>query len=248
MMIQGLYVFQGLAAGFTTPQGNSTMACMATIKQRPGGMWEYRRRVPDWLRNILGQKEFRRSLRTKDKAEAKRRVVSFIAEIDLLFANASQTVTLDHQRINALSAVWLAAQVEAGKAEPPDEATIDAHLDALESATEGRRLYPEGSQQEASEQRASMIALMSPTVDSLLIEKGLPNLDQASREKLALELFGDSATYWQTMVRFRLGNYRAVPGLADRPAWVSPVLASADSEDDRQLAFVYPQVLRVPRS
>jgi hypothetical protein len=56
------------------------MAITATTKQRPGGTWEYHRRVPDKLRPLLKLTEVLRSLGTKNKAEAKVRVVAVIVD------------------------------------------------------------------------------------------------------------------------------------------------------------------------
>lgn len=206
---------------------------MATITQRPNGVWEHRRRVPDRLRKVLNLKhDIRRSLHTKDKAEAQRRVLAVIAEVDRLFAAAGQVVTLDHRAIVALAAEWLASRVSASESSPPDADTIDVHLSALQDASEGRRVYPEGSPRAADESRRTMVAFMSSAVDSLLMSKGLPNVDQTSREELAVALFWNDLTYWQTMSKRRAGDYGLVPGLSDAPLWVPPVLLDAKGPSD----------------
>lgn len=192
------------------------MAIMATIKQRPGGTWEYRRRVPDKLRPLLKLTEVRRSLDTKDKGEAKLRVVAVIAEVDRLFAAAGQVVTLDHKRIAALAAEWLSSRVTRDEASPPDVDTIDVQIDAI---------------QDASEDRRSILRMMSSAVDDLLLSKSLPHVDEASREDLSIALFWSDLTYWQTMARRRRNDYGAVPGLADAPRWVPPVGADGSPSD-----------------
>ncbi|WP_273455451.1 DUF6538 domain-containing protein, partial [Nevskia ramosa] len=145
---------------------------MATITQRPSGVWEYRRRVPDRLRGHLGITEVRQSLDTKDKAVAKVRVVAVIADVERRFAAAGQVVTLDHRSVVALAARWLASRVAADEASPPDAETIDRNLGALQDRSEG---YGPGA-----------IASMSSTVDELLIAHDLPNVDQVSRDALAV--------------------------------------------------------------
>lgn len=202
------------------------MAIMATIKQRPGGTWEYRRRVPDRLRPHLGITEVRRSLDTKDKGEAKLRVVAVIAEVDRLFAAAGQVVTLDHKRIAALAAEWLSSRVTRDETSPPDVDTIDVQIDAI---------------QDASEDRSAILRMMSGAVDELLMSKGLPSVDQASREELSIALFWSDLTYWRTMARRRRNDYGAVPGLADAPVFVAPAVASKISgkagDDDAPTSF-----------
>lgn len=168
------------------------MALMATIKQRPGGTWEYRRRVPDKLRPLLKLTEIRRSLDTKDKAEAKVRAVAVMAEVNRLFAAAGQVVTLDHRSIKALAAEWLSAKVARDEVSPPDALTIDVQISAIQDAHEDRR---------------AILRLMSSAVDDLLMSKSLPHVDQASREELSIALFWSDLTYWQTMSRRRAGDY-----------------------------------------
>lgn len=198
------------------------MAHMATIKQRPGGTWEYRRRVPDKLRPLLKLTEVRKSLGTKDKAEAKRQVVAVIAEVDRLFAAAGQVVTLDHQRIVALAAEWLSSRVTRDEATPPDALTIDVQIDAIQNASEDRR---------------AILRLMSSAVDELLMSKGLPNVDQASREELSVALFWSDLAYWQTMSKRRAGDYSAVPRLAHAPVFVPPKIGSKVGNDDAPTSF-----------
>lgn len=199
------------------------MAVMATITQRPSGVWEYRRRVPDRLRGHLGITEVRQSLDTKDKAVAKVRVVAVIADVERRFAAAGQVVTLDHRSVVALAARWLASRVAADEASPPDAETIDRNLGALQDRSEG---YGPGA-----------IASMSSTVDELLIAHDLPNVDQVSRDALAVALFWHSVTYWQTLSRRLSGDYGPVPGLANAPPWVSPVAPAGTRGEDAPLTL-----------
>jgi integrase len=198
------------------------MALMATIKQRPGGTWEYRRRVPDKLRPLLKLTEVRRSLDTKDRAEAKLRVVAVIAEVDRLFAAAGQVITLDHRQVVALAAEWLSSRVTKGEASPPDALTIDVQISAIQDAHEDRR---------------AILRLMSSAVDDLLMSKSLPHVDQPSREDLSIALFWSDLTYWQTMSRRRAGDYGPVPGVAGAPAFVPPAVTSKDAPGESPTSF-----------
>lgn len=196
---------------------------MATLTLRPSGMYEYRRRVPDRLRGHLGLTEVRRSLGTKDKDEAKRRVPAVIAEVDRMFSAAGQVVTLDHRRVVALATRWLASRVSADEASPPDADTIDLHLSALQDRSEGYGM--------------SITASMSSTANDLLMSVGLPNVDQVSRDALAAALFWNSVTYWQTLRRRLSGDYGPVPGIANAPTWVPPVAATAALGEDAALTM-----------
>lgn len=199
------------------------MSFVDTFKKRKTGIYEYRVVIPKHLRSRLGGlTEFRRSLKTRDKATAERVGLPLIAQAQRLIANAEQTVILDNRHVAALAAEWLSSRVARDEASPPDALTIDVQIDAIQAA---------------SDDRAAILRLMSSAVDDLLIAKALPHVDQASREELAVALFWSDLTYWQTMSRRRAGDYGTVPGVADAPAFVAPKTGDKNSSDDAPTSF-----------
>ena len=57
-----------------------------------GGVWVFRRRVPDRLRLVIGTREVRRSLKTGDERVALSRWASVKADVDRIFAEAERGV------------------------------------------------------------------------------------------------------------------------------------------------------------
>lgn len=182
------------------------MSRMADITRRKSGVYELRRRVPFHLQAVLGKKELRQSLGTKDLGEAKRVRLQKDAEIERLFANAGLQVTLTHRDIVSLAAHWLAQKVAAAESTPPDETTIDASLDFLHRADEDKRSAD----------------VMAADVESLLSAEDLLNVSGASRAALAERLFWQSVEFWNTMTRRNQGDYSADTALAKAPAWRGP--------------------------
>jgi hypothetical protein len=71
-------------------RGATRMLGATYIQRHPktGGYW-FRRRVPDQLRSVIGQREITRTLGTKSLNEAKRRSRSLANATDELFIEAS---------------------------------------------------------------------------------------------------------------------------------------------------------------
>ena len=86
---------------------------MPHLLQHPKtGVFYYRRVVPVDLRPALGQTEFRISLGTKDRREAKRRLPEHAVAIEAKFAAAKRgPVSLSHQQIVALAGAWYAQEL-----------------------------------------------------------------------------------------------------------------------------------------
>ncbi len=58
------------------------------LQRRKGGVYYYRRAVPDDIQGALGKREIVRSLRTKELTEAKKRAKQFGLESDQEFDQA----------------------------------------------------------------------------------------------------------------------------------------------------------------
>ncbi|WP_293812143.1 site-specific integrase [uncultured Bosea sp.] len=98
-----------------------------------GNIWWLRVRVPDALRPIIGKVEIRRSLKTSDGAEAKRRVRIERIRVEAEFDDArvalerqraaaggatAAYVTLTEEQVWALAARWFVEQERAGASRP----------------------------------------------------------------------------------------------------------------------------------
>jgi integrase len=188
---------------------------MASLSRRRSGIYELRRRVPADLQAVIGKKEIRVSLGTRDLRKAKLARLAKEAEIERLFAAArNPPARLSNEHIHALRARWLAAKVAEHEADPPAEAAIDGGLDALEAA----------------EERGKAAEVVSEEVDALLAEVGLHNVAPESRRELAERIFWALVEFHQTMTRRLHGDYSPPPSLANAPVWRSaPAQGRSDS-------------------
>ncbi len=91
------------------------------------GVYEFRKRVPDRLRPLVGKREVKRSLKTKDPAVARERHAAVAAEVDtqwnLLASGGSRLdtpapVRLTHKQIVALSGEFYRETVAAHEGDP----------------------------------------------------------------------------------------------------------------------------------
>jgi len=74
------------------PAGTNGVVQMTLTMTRPTkhpktGIYQFRRAIPDDLQSIIGKREEKRSLGTKDPEEAKRRFATVLAEIESKWAN-----------------------------------------------------------------------------------------------------------------------------------------------------------------
>lgn len=94
---------------------------MATPWKHPNsGIFWLRRRVPADLIGVLGRREEKRSLRTRDPAEAKSAYVRAAAEIEARWASLRQGFQmLTHKQMIALAGEYYREMVAAGEDNPP---------------------------------------------------------------------------------------------------------------------------------
>lgn len=87
---------------------------MAQPFKSPNGIYQLRRKVPPELRDALGH-EYKRSLKTRDGAEAKTRFAEEWATSEALFsqarAQAAGATSLSAQDMNLLAARWVRAEI-----------------------------------------------------------------------------------------------------------------------------------------
>jgi hypothetical protein len=65
---------------------------MDYLRKSPNGFYSYRRRVPDDLRKQVGRREWKRSLKTKSKAEALLRGAQTNRDVERTIAALRQTL------------------------------------------------------------------------------------------------------------------------------------------------------------
>jgi len=92
-----------------TPDEYTMALSMTRPTQDARGVWQIRRKVPEELRGVLGRREWKRSLGTRDPAEAKRRAVLVLQECEQAFSLARSIFTGTPQ-ITAPDAQQIAAR------------------------------------------------------------------------------------------------------------------------------------------
>jgi integrase len=112
------------------------MRVMQPWKHPKSGLWFARQAVPEKLRPALGGRwELKRSLGTKDAAEARRRHPKVAAEFAALLARAALSIqtphTLTHDDCGRIAAAYLRAEIDATPV-VPDEVAADAYGDLLD--------------------------------------------------------------------------------------------------------------------
>jgi hypothetical protein len=101
------------------------------------GVYWLRKRVPDELRELVGKREEKRSLGTRDPAEAKRRHVEILAALDTQWSNLRRgPLSLTRDEADELAAV--ACREEA-------EDLIDDHREQLNWRRFGLALWMDDS-------------------------------------------------------------------------------------------------------
>src|SRR4051794_35559395 len=87
-------------------------------KHRKTGVYQFRKRVPDRLRELVGKREEVRSLGTKDPDEARARWIKIAAEVEARWANLGSTKSLTHRETHALAGEIYREVVARREAEP----------------------------------------------------------------------------------------------------------------------------------
>ena len=156
---------------------------VSMLLRRSGGTYVLRRVAPAALRPILGKREFRVSLRTKNVEEAKRFMKAEGVKIDRALSSARAKLALLTDHPEKLVEPWkrreLARDAEWRRDAPRrDEAAVDEELDVLDDAIASTR-------QAIAEQDTSAADAM---VAAVLAEQGLPALAPDATRKLARAL------------------------------------------------------------
>src|ERR1700733_11548314 len=99
-----------MACGY--PPGTMSLAMARPWKHPNSGVYWLRKRVPDDLLKLVGKREEKRSLQTRDPVEAKRRHAEALAEIESRWANLrvgpkTPTEIEAHQMVAAVHDRWL---------------------------------------------------------------------------------------------------------------------------------------------
>jgi len=169
------------------------------IKHPKTGVYQFRRRVPADLVDVIGKKEIKRSLGTKDSSEAKRRFSDMWQQYEVEWTlTRRKPEPIPSKTIMALAGEAYRQLVEAVDEEPGEASIWDTVLARNEQQIEeghAERWY-------------------GPTADQLLIRHEI-KADEASRERLLLEIHKAIRQGAEVSRRKAEGDYSSDPK-ADR--------------------------------
>lgn len=187
------------------------LAMSRPFKHPKTGVYYFRKAVPDDLRDVIGKREEKISLRTKSPAEARVAYAQIAAEVENRWkALRSKPEPLTHRQIVALAGEAYRELVHA-VGDNPGDPEIWTHV--LRLQFEARAF----EQQEA---------WMGPHVDDLLLRKGI-STDPDSRRRLIEELDKALIQAAAVLKRNAEGDYRPDPDAERFPQWDAPKPVSA---------------------
>jgi len=165
----------------------------------------FRRAYPLHLRVKLGQ-ELKRSMGTRDMAEAKRLIAAVLADYDAAVSVAEGgPVRLTHRQVTALAGLWRTREIARHEDDPGPAENWGELLSIL-------------GDQETPKERAKFIG---GYVDALLTAEKL-SIDQDTRERLSEALFWQVVESARVLVRRADGDYSKDHGPPSLPAWQPP--------------------------
>lgn len=165
---------------FTRPKRHSFMA--QPYKHPETGVYYIRRGVPDDLVQLLGW-EFKRSLRTKDAAEARRRYPALYQQSELAFEAARKQLkgeqAFNNEQLHNIAHEWLQQELERLR----HSTDVTEWLYPLwTSETETPHGPVESTKwgtyknQEAQDEAPDYEAILAPQIEKILAAKGYPRL------------------------------------------------------------------------
>ncbi len=203
---------------------------MATPFRHPhSGIFWYRRRVPADLIELVGKKEEKVSLRTRDPGEAKAAYIRVAGEVEARWANLrSGTRRLSHKEAVAIAGEFYRNLVSENEDDPGDPALILGRLlsDQVAAGSPEVRVIASGDRAIADRLLARLRGQNRPAVEAYLRRRG-EIIDAESFERLVAAVNAAVVQGREQVLRFAKGDYRGDPE-ADRFPNLEPKIADHD--------------------
>lgn len=217
---------------------------MATPWKHPqSGIYWLRRRVPADLVGLVGRREEKQSLRTRDPAEAKSAYIRVAAEIEARWAGLRQGLQiLTHKQMIGLAGEYYRMLVASGEDNPPPLAELrDERLrDTLVSdfgllTVQAMDDTPPGGVRPVERLRMTSTEQRRLEVERFLLARGIRVAPEALDRLVEIITIGAGQARDQ-LIRYNEGNYRPDP-MADRfpslePKRPEPKRAASDAPAD----------------
>lgn len=169
---------------YTRVVHSMTLAMTRPWKHPKTGMFWLRKRVPDDLRDILGKREEKRSLKTKNAAEAKLRLAHALAELETMWANLKRgPVALSEVQAHELAQPVYEQWINIHKENPSEQRVWNTEIGVAGVWEMPPSIYP-AHLIVAYDNAPSLQRRCFETADELLAKAGLA-VDEKSRRRLA---------------------------------------------------------------
>ncbi|ANY78915.1 hypothetical protein BB934_12410 [Microvirga ossetica] len=179
------------------------LAMSRPFKHPETGSYYFRKAVPEDLRPLIGKREEKRSLRTKDPAVAKQRHAEVTAEVEREWnAYRSKPEQLTQRQITGLAGLLYAEWTNGLKDEPGSPSTWSQVLRLHQQAQEAGKLEQ----------------WVGPSVDELLLKQGL-RTDKQSRGRLIAAVHKALVQASEHLKRNAEGDYSPDPAANRFPEW-----------------------------
>lgn len=201
------------------------------------GFYYYRRAVPDDLRAVIGKREEKRSLGTKDPAAAKVAHAAVAAEIEVKWQNLHKGVqVITNRQAHAIAGEFYRALVVAWTDDPHSNHGENARTNAL-LGREGLAAFAMLRPFEEQKATADAMSANDADIHEFLAARGIL-VERDGFERIRKSVGGALAQGHQTLARNAQGDYRADPD-ADRfppvaaiePVKVTGPVAALSSKD-----------------
>jgi hypothetical protein len=201
------------------------LSCPGPIKYAKTGVYLYRRRVPDRLRALVGKREEKRSLGTKDPVEAKRRHAEIHADVEAKWQAlesragieaAKERIELSHKQLVALAGEVYRDTVARHEDEPGDPSRWEALARPASIETLDVQRPEAGLTGESP-----VVARLRYALRRRLAAEGL-EVDSNALQKAAQLASKAAVAAAMRLRRAAEGDYTPDAVAASFPAWASP--------------------------
>jgi hypothetical protein len=178
-----------------------------------GRFYWLRKKVPDDLREIVGKREEKFSLKTRDPAEAKVMFAKALAEIEERWSRLRQgRISLSHKQAYAIAGEIYRERVSRFENEPMDAIPFDLTLEGEVKPGSIKVMYVGADKEKTKELHQKLVeqAKNPKEIDDYLARRGIL-LDVESREKVRKAVVEAKHNANLQLQQFAKGNYLVDP-------------------------------------
>ena len=215
---------------------------MATPFRHPqSGIFWYRRRVPADLVELVGRKEEKVSLRTRDPGEAKAAYIRVAGEVEARWANLrAGTRRISHKEAVAVAGEFYRNLVSENEDDPGDPTLVLGRLlsDQVAANSPEVRVITSGDRAVTDRMLARLKGQNRLAVETYLHRRG-DIVDEESFERIVAAVNAAIVQGREQVLRFAKGDYRGDPEADRFPKLESKSAANGEPADYYDLKAIY---------